>query len=356
MLEDLIRLKEKKAKQKGKPAPVRDWLNKHFPVNNPEAEFADLKAVNVLKRAKFKRMRLGRAIFKVNKELGFFPYFTMTLRSRIRKKRAINVAIVGEAGVSKSYTGFTIGCCVDSKFTVRQVVFKYSAYMYLVRRLRMGAPIMFDEPSYAMGKRDWYKELNKVLVQTIESQRFKVHPLLIPIINMNLLDKTIRDHLIQYVVLVLDRGRAMIYRIRPSQWEDKIYRHYICLLKMPLIGRCKRESCLSCKQLTNKDAPCIELRAQYERKKASIQEVRYQQAEAQAQLKESKEFTMNQLAEMAFPLRDRYTDSDGKINAAKLRIVLADRCKVRIGHNKTYDLKALLIYQHPSEFYDSTAD
>ena len=35
--------------------------------------------------------------------------------------------------------------------------------------MKMGKCIVFDEPSYALGKRDWYKEIQKVLVHTIES-------------------------------------------------------------------------------------------------------------------------------------------------------------------------------------------
>ena len=95
--------------------------------------------------------------------------------------------MTGEAGVGKSYLAFVLALLLDKKFGVDQIVYTYSDYMRLLRGLPMGRVIVFDEPSYAMGKRDWYKQINKVLVQTIESQRFKVHPLIIPIINKSLL-------------------------------------------------------------------------------------------------------------------------------------------------------------------------
>jgi hypothetical protein len=140
----------------------------------------------------------------------------------------------------------------------------------------MGVPIVFDKPSYAMSKRDWYKELNKALVQTIESFRFKVHPLFIPIINKSLLDKTVRSYLLQFQIYVHDRGKATVYRLNPSQFDDKTYQYFFCNLEYPLFDRhlCNRETCLDCSKV---EEECQIFRARYERKKASIQDDRYAQ-------------------------------------------------------------------------------
>lgn len=299
---------------------------------------------------KLKRLKLGRTVFKVNKDAGYFPYFSLTLRQRIKRKLACNIAVVGEAGIGKSYAAWVYALSLDRKFTIDQIVFLYSSYMHLIRRLPMGRHIVFDEPSYAIGKRDWYKELNKVLVKTIESQRFKVHPLWIPIINMTLLDKTIREHLIQFVVLVLNRGFAFVYRIYPSQWEDKIYHPYFCTLKFPIVGKCKRQSCLGCAKLKGE---CKEFRAQYERKKASIQDRRYEQAELEASQLESKEFTTQQLAKLAYSQKSEYTDDDGKINVRRMRTILMRRLKLHISIGKGYDIKDWLLMEHPDEFVES---
>lgn len=293
-------------------------------------------------------MKLGRAVYNIDRTQGFFPYFTMTLRHRIKQKMAVNVAVVGEAGVGKSYMAYTLCLEIDRKFTVDQIVYKYSEYMRLLQKLRMGGAIMFDEPSYAMGKRDWYKQLNKVLVQTIESQRFKVHPLFIPIINMTLLDKTIRDHLIQFVVHVLRRGFAFVYRIHPSQWEDKIYHPYICKLRYPLVGTCKRESCLGCRKLKS----CREFRAVYERKKAIVQDERYQQAEEDAGKIEAKEFTIQQLGEIAYALRSQFIDDEGKINVKTMRYVLRKKLNLFISVGKGYDVKEWLVNEYKDVFLD----
>ena len=150
----------------------------------------------------------------MNRELGIAPYFSSLLRYRVHHKLGCNIIVTGEPGIGKSYQAAeparvnegVVKATHQDRFTVNQVVFRFAEYMSLILKLRMGKGIMFDEPSYAMGKRDWFKEVNKVLVQTIESQRFLVHPLWIPIINQALLDKTIRAYLIQFRVNVIGRG------------------------------------------------------------------------------------------------------------------------------------------------------
>jgi len=291
-------------------------------------------------------MKLGKTVYNVDKQAGYFPYFTMTLRQRIKHKMAVNVAIVGEAGVGKSYMAFTLCREIDPKFTVDQIVFKYSEYMKLIRHLRMGGALMFDEPSYAMGKRDWYKQLNKVLVQTIESQRFKVHPLFIPIINMTLLDKTIRDHLIQYVVHVLRRGFAFVYRVHPSQWEEKIYHPYICKLKYRIGDDCKKV-CIGCGEAKT----CQRFRAQYERKKLIVQDERYEQAEDEAARVEVKEFTIAQLGGIAHSLRTQFVDENDQINVKTMRYVLRRKLKLHISVGRGYDIKEWLENEHPNTYY-----
>lgn len=236
------------------------------------------------------------------------------------------------------------------RFKLDQVVFLYTQYMKAVIRLKLGKIIVFDEPSYAMGKRDWYKDLNKALVQTIESARFKVHPLFIPIINKALLDRTIRSYLIQFQIEVRDRGRAVVYRIYPSQHTEKIYRYTYCYLEYDLFDndQCSRDSCLDCSRLLQKKDGahvCNLFRARYERKKANIQDVRYEQALDSAQYKETQELTFDQLLRIImndYELREEYK-AEGNVNAALVREILRDKHTIKISRNKAYDLRASMI-------------
>lgn len=275
------------------------------------------------------------------------PYFTNMLLHRVKSKLATNIVVVGQAGIGKSYIATQIARHLDRTFTIDQVVFTYKEFLDLVLQLKMGKPIVFDEPSYAMGKRDWYKDLNKVLVQTIESFRFKVHPLIIPIINKSLLDKTIRNHLIQYQVLVYDRGKARVYKISPSQFTEKVYAQHVCSLRYGMMdyNLCNKNSCLGCKDIDS----CNVFRAQYERKKASIQEQRYELARDRQEISDSKELTFSMIEVEALQLRTLYTDESKCIDLNKLMIALMDK-GIKVGRNKAYRLKTSLEMHYPELF------
>lgn len=299
-----------------------------------------------MKLTKLKRVRISNATFLINKDLGYFPYFQWVIRGRIKRRKAVNVAVTGEAGEGKSYLAWTLCKLIDKIFSVDQIVYKYSSYMDIFMPLGLGRPIMFDEPSYAMGKRDWYKQVNKVLVQTVESQRFMVHPLYIPVINKVLLDKTIRSYLLQFQVIVRDRGKADVYRIQASQFQPKIYHHFLCELHYPLIGKCKKLSCLGCRQFKT----CNEFRAQYERKKRSIQLPRYEQAKQTAAYHETQELTDRQIEKALLDYKEEILNDKGNISVARLRIIAKDELNLVIGHNRGYRIKEGLKMHYPKIF------
>lgn len=293
-------------------------------------------------------------------EAGYTPIFTNLVVARIHQKMACNVVFTGDAGVGKSYMAMDIARVVEGKikgsrkerFTIDQVVFTYTDFMELVQTLAPGKIIVFDEPSYSMGKRDWYKDLNKALVQTIESFRFKMHPLFIPIINIALLDKTIRDYLINFQVVVRGRGRGEAYRLMPGQFEEKIWHEHLCKLKLGLFDRdkCSRQSCLDCKKLMEKNSEvyaCNIFRAEYERKKASIQEVRYDQALDMAEKKETQQLTDQQIENLAFSILGKLLDENGKIDVQAMRIHLQDSYGIRLSNNKGYKIRRMLELHHP---------
>jgi hypothetical protein len=293
----------------------------------------------------------------INRELGIAPYFSSLLRYRVHHKLACNTIITGEPGIGKSYEASALArvneglvkATHQDRFSVDQIVFRFHEYMDLILKLKMGKGIMFDEPSYAMGKRDWFKEVNKVLVQTIESQRFLVHPLWIPIINQALLDKTIRAYLIQFRVNVVGRGHAIAYRIHASQTNDKIYQYQICELIYRQMDRaeCSRGTCLGCKRMSDPVNPCMIFRAQYERKKASIQHERYEAAREGAIQKETKELTEDQIVQLCIPLIPTLLNKRGRIDVTELRIQLREKCHLSITPYKAYNLKGLLEHQLP---------
>lgn len=297
----------------------------------------------------------------INRPARVFPYWSCALRHRINQKRATNVVVTGEPGSGKSYMATDIARVSEGltaggkdRFKLDQVVFRYADFMNATINLDMGKIVVFDEPSYAMGKRDWFKEVNKALVRTIESARFKVHPLFIPIINKALLDKTIRSFLIQFQIEIRDRGRAVVYKIDPSQHSDKVYRYTFCHLEYRMLDwdQCNRDSCLDCSRLIPADpkAACQLFRARYERKKAAIQDARYEQDFEQASKKETQVMTNQQIAVELLKYRSEFLNPEGGIDAHLLRVVAAEKLKLQIGHSRSYTLKKMLEYKWPDLF------
>jgi len=292
--------------------------------------------------------------FYEDEDQAIAPYFTHQLLQRVHQKKACNIVVVGEAGIWKSYCAMQIARNIYSRFVIEQVVYKYSQYYdaLMNKRFKIGAPIFMDEPQDAIDHREWYKEPQQALVKSITSQRFMVKPLIIAIISPSLIDKTIRDYLVQFQVECIDRGKARVFRLSPSLKQDKTYYNHICNLQYGLMDNdlCDRDSCLDCKKLET----CTIFRAQYERKKKDIQLVKYQQKKVEAKVRESRELTYDQILEVAYTLRDYYAP-EGKIDAKKLRLILREKPhNIFIGYNKAYDIKTLLEYRYPRDFEGKT--
>lgn len=211
----------------------------------------------------------------INRKAGVYPHFITTVRVRMRDKLANNIVVSGEAGVSKTYTSGFICKLLNRRWNpAEDMVMNFDEYMEeIMHKGKKNVPICFDEPQDALYNRDWQKDINKALVKTMTSQRFRLRPVVIPIINQNLLDINIRKYLLQFHVIMLRRGEGLAYRLTSSQTEDKLYRMRICKLQYGMmdINRCDKDSCLSCRILTKKTPTgsyeCDIWRAVYERKK-----------------------------------------------------------------------------------------
>jgi ABC-type dipeptide/oligopeptide/nickel transport system ATPase component len=312
-------------------------------------------------------VKIGINYFERDTGLGKYPVFSYELNRRVARKEACVVGVVGEAGTSKSYTAIQLARNIDKRFGIDQIVFTYADYVKELggtedhQRRKQGIPVVFDEPSYAMGKREWYKQINQALVKTVESQRFLVRPLIIPIININLLDKTLRDFLMIFQVHMTGRGRGLVYRMRASQGEDKTYRYLVCRINYPILDfdECpvereaeqeekNKSSCLDCDRLKD----CTLLRAQYERKKAAIQRSRYAHDEEEAKTHETKELTLDELCSMIKPYSDIFSDGV-KIDTRKLRFAFHEKLGMKIGYNKSYEIKTMLELRKDNSVADS---
>ena len=222
------------------------------------------------------RSARGKAI-PFSKDIGVGPYFSNLIISRIRQQKPCNCIFTGEPGISKTYCSISFARFLQPSFTIEQVAMTYPEFMRLMLKLKEGQIIVFDEPSYTIGHRTWYDEQQKALVATMRSGRFKVHPLFIPVINKSLLDKVLRQHLLQFMCVLDDRGEGVVYKLSPSHFTDETYTKFLCRIRFEMldVNTCEKTWCYSCKSF--KDNSCQLLRAQYEHKRQKIQDERYKQ-------------------------------------------------------------------------------
>lgn len=315
----------------------------------------------IKKLQKLHPMKMGSHEYLINPALGYFPYFSAELRQRVKQKKINNMCFTGEGGIGKSYTCMDIFRTLSKNFDVDDIVFRYPEFLRAVITTKRGTPIEFDEPSYSMSKKDWFKEVTKALVKTIESFRFKGKPLGIPIINKSLLEKDIRSYLLQYQIFCKDRGEAIVYRLYPSQWKQTVYTYQVCTLKYGLFDNnlCNRASCLDCKKLdpTDKEKRCMIFRARYERKKAKTQGERYEEALEEAEQKEASKLTLDEIEAKIINHFDIYYNADkNDIDVDLLAMATKRKLGIRLGHNKIYRLKKQIIFDHPELFEEATPE
>lgn len=280
----------------------------------------------------------------INRRAGIYPYFTAEARARLHKKRAVNIVITGEAGVSKTYTGAFMSKLLNPRWDVHtDLVMNFDEYMTeIMRKGKSYVPLCFDEPQDAIYNRDWQKEVNKALVKTMTSQRFRLRPILIPIINQSLLDVNIRKYLLQFHVVMTDPGEGLAYKLSASQTEDKLYRKFICRLKYGImdINQCQKESCLNCPRLNKRDPSglyaCQVWRAVYERRKLDEINKRDAKSIEDQKTKQLKAFSNKELLLGCNP--ENFRNESGKYDAICAITEVEEKLGFTIGTDRAYTL------------------
>jgi len=264
-------------------------------------------------RGHLKPMRYHGCVIPYSKEIGVGPTWTNELMERINSVKPIRIAIVGDAGISKTYTAIEIASMIDKTFSVEQVVLSGKGYMQLVRTLKPGQCIVLDEPTFHLASRTWFKDWQRIIVQTIESTRFQNNPLLIPVVNRNLIDKTVREYYINYVINMSHRGFGIVYRTKRSQWEEKLYKRRAFHIVIPgpgiKLSRCGRSTCLGCVALPTCDKYIY---PQYERRRALAIEEYQKRGEEAIVRAEKRPLNFIDICKLAGLERESLKSPDGK--------------------------------------------
>lgn len=254
------------------------------------------------------------------------PEFYDELMKMINKIHAVRIAIVGPAGMGKTYMAMHIANVLESrKFEISQVVLSGFDYLHLADTLNPKKVIVLDEPTYFASARGWQNKYQKLVMRTLESSRFQNNPIIIPIVNRNLLDKTIREYYLTHVIVMQARGIGRVFKTNKDQWTEKLYRNRgpIIAAYQPGvdIAECERETCLRCPQLP----ACMKyIWPQYERKREA--EVAKYREEDQKIMQEVPHRSAGQAfkvhVENAWEIKADIVDESGKFDTALIAYYL----------------------------------
>ena len=246
------------------------------------------------------------------------PWFSDLMKRRMTQGYNNILLFCGGAGIGKSYGGLKLCETLDETFGINRVVFWPDEFIRESDKMRTRQWIMIDEPAISgiLGKRTWYQEMQQALVDQLETFRFRILGTVLCCINRNLLDRTVREYLLHFMVWMQGRGFGTVYEIQPSQFNP--------IVRTPFLGE------------VYLGLPSKELRDAYEAKRAKIQRARYLKALERIKTQETRAKTFNELLVEARGRLDELRDSDGNVSVAKIRSLL------HVGRNQAYDIKRLL--------------
>lgn len=302
--------------------------------------------------------------------------FLDEVASRRKNNRSVIIIVTGAPGEGKSYLAKRFCEIFDPKFNIldtddertrmlgkdpSQVPFDRESFLHLIgvdSPLSYGQCILPDEAQYAMGARNWYDDLQKDLMESIESVRSKGFIIVIVALHLDLLDKIIRKFVLTYMFHVEDRGRAVVYRLFTPRFESQMRKRRLgeLMLKLPNAEICTHPDCLRCdyshipKGSSDRVRKCLTLRARYERRKKVFVDGRSSIALAKAETKKLKErvVTDDEMATAVYEKRDRLTYmASGRMDPVSVQIIIEDVLGAAIGTQKSYKIRSRLEQKHP---------
>lgn len=296
--------------------------------------------------------------------------------ARRKDNRSVIIIVTGSPGEGKSYMAMRFCEIFDPKFTVldtddertqvpgedpSQIPFERESFLHLIgvdSPLNYGQCVLPDEAQYAMGARRWYEDIQKDLMESIESVRSKGLIIVIVALHLDLLDRIIRKFVLTYMFHVEDRGRAVIYRLYTPRFEKEMRKRRLgeLILKLPSNEQCSHSDCLRCdyshiRKGTPPDTPrCKTIRAKYERRKKAFVDGRSEQAKLRSEVKRVKDKVISddEMAETVYKNREKIVRmKSGRMDPVSLQIIIEDAHGVSIGTAKCYKIRSRVEQRHP---------
>lgn len=226
----------------------------------------------------FRCYRYGRHVFLVG------PGFNMNIIDeflrKIKNQESLVIAITGPPGSGKTYLGITLAQILDPLFQCTdippppptedtgQITFERDHILYLSGEnspLKRGQVILPDETHFGIGARGWANKKQQEVTNYVAAIRSKGFVLILIVLHTQMIDKMLRDFVVNYEIHVTKRGEGVVYRRWFPPFGNEMYKTRLGKICLPLPDddQCSYPSCLGCKEQKN----CPTIRAVYERRK-----------------------------------------------------------------------------------------
>jgi len=273
------------------------------------------------------------------------------LYRRRNNNESIVITITGPPGSGKTYFGIRLAQKLDPKFHINdtpappphedtgQIAFNREHLSYLTgpkSPLKRDQVIVLDESHFGVGARSWQNSKQQEVTNYLASIRSKGLVLIMVVLHTDMVDKLLRNFVINYEFSMIKRGTALVYRRFYPPRGHKVWSNRLGPLEllMPDEGLCNWGSCLRCDFLDKEPGKrCVSMRAVYERRKDAFLAARsaLKEEEYQAESRVPRSQLLIELESLKSRIPTRGKGSNKRVNQSRLGAFVLDE----LGHSVT---------------------
>jgi len=218
----------------------------------------------------------------------------------------------GKSGVGKSYLALWMAQCLQPSFSVSNVCFNMTDFIYLVNTLPPGSIIVFDDAGVEGDSRTFLSKNNLDMRHVIESMRSRLISVFFTVPGLDMIDATVR-HMSTMEIRVMSHGLAKAYGCKYNRYHNDYYYPFLFYIGHPRNKNLRAP------------LPTKEVLDAYEEKKYAFQSDLYskilsrREHEVTKQEKKEKHLSEPDIAKKIIAEGlDKYLGPDGKLDKGKI--------------------------------------